>query len=154
MFGQAAPKQELICADPHFCEPAFWEAEQQYGCIEISFDPVTGQRKRIFLNTRFANIYGFHREELVARFANHDAGLQRTDIDSLLVLLDGLQHALDDSKAAPVERYFRMYSGPARTPLLVWTLWGKSLDQSGQFFKVIFKEAREAGRSMSAPASG
>ena len=80
------------------------------------FDPVTGQRKRIFLNTRFANIFGYHREELVARFANHEAGLQRTEIDSLLVLLDGLQHALDDSKAAPVERYYRMFSGPSCTP--------------------------------------
>ena len=39
------------------------------------------------------------------------------------------------AQAAPVERYFRMYSGPARTPLLVWTLWGKAVDPRGRFVK-------------------
>jgi hypothetical protein len=62
--------------DPNFCEASFWESEPEYGCIEVSFDPATGQRKRIFLNPRFARIYGFHREVLVASMsrAHRDAG--------------------------------------------------------------------------------
>ena len=70
------PVVNLQHPDPNLCEPSFWDSEREYGCIEISFDSVTGERKRIFMNGRFANIYGFHREELVARFANHDADLQ------------------------------------------------------------------------------
>ena len=77
IFSSLAPKHQIQngdstvlppsapFADPHCYETAFWESEQEYGCIEISFDPVTGQRKRIFMNPRFATIFGFHREELV-----------------------------------------------------------------------------------------
>ena len=114
-------------------EALLWDKQEIYGFMEIGLDPISKQRTHIIMNTRFANIHGFHKEELYARFANHDADLQRTDIDNLLMMLDGLHHMLDDSKAASVERYYRMHS--RGRPLLVWSLWGKAFNALGQVYK-------------------
>uniref|UniRef100_A0A7S0MKV2 Zn(2)-C6 fungal-type domain-containing protein n=1 Tax=Cryptomonas curvata TaxID=233186 RepID=A0A7S0MKV2_9CRYP len=116
-------------------EASMWDREETYGFMEVALHPITKQRQHMIMNTRFANIYGFHKEELYSRFASHEADLQRTEIDSLLLMLDGLQHVLDDSKSAAVERYYRMYSGAERQPILVWTLWGKAVNSIGQVFK-------------------
>ena len=89
----------------------------------------------MIMNTRFANIYSYHKEELYSCFANHDTDLHHTEIDSLLLMLDAMQHVLDDSKSAAVERYYRMYSGECRRPLLVWSLWGKAFNRLGQVYK-------------------
>ena len=42
---------------------------------------------RIQINPRFASIYGVKRNELLERLNNHDADLQRPEIDTLLIFL-------------------------------------------------------------------
>ena len=116
-------------------EALLWDTQDIYGFMEIGFHPINKWRTHMIMNTRFANIYGYHKEELYSRFANHDADLHRTEIDNLLMMLDAMQHVLDDSKSAAVERYFRMYSGECRQPLLVWSLWGKAFNRLGQVYK-------------------
>jgi hypothetical protein len=136
----SVPPQTRIAlenASAHFAsDAALWDSEKLYGFFEVWFDPLTAQRQQLFMNSRFAQIYGFHKEELMARFANYDADLQRTEIDVLLLTLDGIQNILDDSKSATVERYYRMFSGPSRQPILLWTLWGKGFINEGTTFKV------------------
>ena len=130
-------KITLDHASAHFASDAsLWDSEQVYGFFEVWFDTVARTRQHVFMNNRFAQIHGFHKEELFARFANYDAEFQRTEIDSLLLVLDGLRHILDDSKHTAVERYYRLFSGPSRQPLLVWALWGKGFVQQGRYFKV------------------
>ena len=138
-FGRVANQSRIALdnASAHFAaDTSMWDSEQIYGFFEVWFDPTTATRQRVFMNTRFAQIHGFHKEELFARVANYDADLQRTEIDSLLLILDGLQNILDDSEHTAVERYYRLFSGPSRKPVLVWALWGKGFVQEGRYFKV------------------
>jgi len=117
-------------------EASFWDSEDVYGFLEITFDPLSAKRQSIYMNARYASIYGFHREEMLARFARHDADIQMTDVDQLLIIIDGIQHALDDKKMGSVERYYRIHSGPNKTPVLIWTIWSKLIGRKKSFLKV------------------
>jgi hypothetical protein len=133
---QPVQSKKIALESPsHSDDTHLWENDQTFGFFEVAYNPTNKKRENMIMNARFAHIFGFHKEELYARFANHEADMQRTMIDSLLLMMEGLQHVLDDSKSASVERYFRMFSGPARTPLLVWTMWGKGYNQLGQLIK-------------------
>ncbi len=69
-----------------------WEREQEYGFMQVSFDPETQERRSLFVNTRFAELCGFHREEMLARFGNYDVEVPRPELDSLRILLDDFNH--------------------------------------------------------------
>ncbi len=62
-----------------------------YGVLQFSYDPRTNQRKQVAMNGRYAELHGYHQEEFLARFANHDLDSHHTDIDSIVLLLDSLQ---------------------------------------------------------------
>jgi hypothetical protein len=57
--------------------------------------------------------------------------------------------SLDNTKLAAVERYFRIFSGPRKAPLLVWSLCSKAIDPFGQFFKVAPRAPRRAAAHLS-----
>ena len=73
-------------------EAEMWEREQEYGFLQILFDPNTQERRSLFVNTRFAELWGFHREEMLARFANFDVEVPRPELDSLRIFLDDFNH--------------------------------------------------------------
>jgi hypothetical protein len=131
------PRRALETASAHLAnETAMCDSEQVYGFLEFGIDPFTKKRTSLCMNSRWAHIYGFHKEELCARFANNEGDLPRTQIDALLLILDGLSSFLDDSNAGAAERCYRMHSGRARHPILVWSLWGKVFNALGQVVKV------------------
>ena len=68
-----------------------WENDEVNGFLQVSYDPDTNQRTNIAMNPRYAHLYGYHKEEMLARFANHDLEVQRTDIDWLALWLDNFQ---------------------------------------------------------------
>ncbi len=43
------------------------------------------------MNSRYAEMHGFHKEELLARFAGHDADMQFPQVDWLMIWLDYFQ---------------------------------------------------------------
>ena len=81
-----------------------WEAQREYGFWQFVLDPVTQERRSLFINSRFAEQCGFHKEEMLARLANYEAEVPRPEIDTLRIFLDDFNHLLDDSLDAPIER--------------------------------------------------
>lgn len=71
--------------------PEELEASRVYGVLQFSYDPKTNTRKQVAMNARYAELHGYHHEELLSRFANHDLYMQPTAIDSAVLLLDSLQ---------------------------------------------------------------
>jgi hypothetical protein len=85
-------------------EAEMWEAQTEYGFWQFVLDPATQERRGVFINSRFAEQCGFHKEEMLARLANYEAEVPRPDLDTLRVFLDDFNHLLDDSSHAPIER--------------------------------------------------
>lgn len=64
MAGQCmAPTAESISAlsSLEIIERQTWNVVPTTGVLQITFDPVSGSRKSLFMNQRFASIFGFHR---------------------------------------------------------------------------------------------
>ena len=60
-------------------------ANSVYGVLQFSYDPRTNKRKQVVMNARYAELHGFHQEEFLTRFANHDLDLHHTDVDSIII---------------------------------------------------------------------
>jgi hypothetical protein len=86
------------------CDAEMWEAQPEYGFWQFVLDPTTQERRGVFINSRFAEQCGFHKEEMLARLANYEAEVPRPELDTLRVFLDDFNHLLDDSSHAPIER--------------------------------------------------
>ncbi len=71
--------------------PDEWTTNNVYGVLQFSFDPQTNKRNQVAMNARYAQLHGFHQEEFLARFANHELDLHHTDVDSVILLLESLQ---------------------------------------------------------------
>ena len=72
------PVAEDLAAFPN-TEDIMWEARADCGYLRLEWDPVTQRRRRAVMNTAFAAINGMHPEEAVARIANREAALGRTN---------------------------------------------------------------------------
>jgi hypothetical protein len=107
-IGAAARICGEECPTEHsrlLAEAEMWEREQEYGFMQVSFDPETQERRSLFVNTRFAELSGFHREEMLARFGNYDVEVPRPELDSLRILLDDFNHLVSSLSArAPALR--------------------------------------------------
>ena len=68
-----------------------WEHDDVHGFLQISYDPATNRRTNVVLNSRYAHLHGYHKEEMLARFGNHDLEVQLPDIDWLAYWLDHFQ---------------------------------------------------------------
>ena len=73
-----SPVAEDLAALPN-TEDMMWEARADCGYLRLEWDPVTQRRRRAVINTAFAAINGMHPEEAVARIANREAALGRTN---------------------------------------------------------------------------
>ena len=68
-----------------------WEDDVENGFLQITYDPDTNKRTHVVMNARFAHLHGYHKEEMLARVANHDLEAQQSDIDWLTLWLDSFQ---------------------------------------------------------------
>jgi hypothetical protein len=99
---------DSTCMERLAQDAEMWEAQTEYGFWQFTLDPVTQERRSLFINSRFAEQCGFHKEEMLARLANYEAEVPRPDIDTLRVFLDNFNHLLDDSRDAPIERWVEL----------------------------------------------
>jgi hypothetical protein len=85
------------------------------------------------MNSRYAAVHGYHKEELLARFASGDAMLQRTEIDALLFYLFSFKNAFS-GRGGPREIYSRIFTGDGASarPMLLWVLMGNTRLSCGQ----------------------
>jgi hypothetical protein len=92
-FGKTGVIDECAAESTRMlAEAEMWEREEDYGFLQIVFDPNTQERRSLFMNTRFAALWGLHREEMLARFANFDVEIPRPELDSLRIFLDDFNH--------------------------------------------------------------
>jgi hypothetical protein len=90
-----------------FAEAAAWDSQDHQGFLQISFDARTSQRKHVMINSRFAQLHGCHKEELLSRFASHEVDFHRTDLDLLIM---GLQNFLVSAEAHPSHSRHLLFS--------------------------------------------
>jgi hypothetical protein len=111
-----------------------WEEETEVGMMRIDLDPDTQGRRQLALNSRFAEIWGRHREECRAQFAAHEGLVQHTDLGFLCVFLVELWSSL----AASVTFYQRFCfgAGPKARAVLACTTKQKLLNSAGQLVTV------------------
>ena len=85
------------------------------------------------MNTRYASLHGYHKEEMLARYAAGEAELQRIELDALMFFIYSFKGVLGRGGERPQEFYSRIYvgSGDMMEPLLVWVTMGNSVTSSG-----------------------
>ena len=98
------PNSNSDSLERRFLDAEMWESQKEYGFWQFILDPVTQERRCVFINSRFAEQCGFHKEEMLARLANYEAEVPRPEMDTLRFFLDDFNHLLDDSSEAPIER--------------------------------------------------
>jgi hypothetical protein len=76
-------------------EEAVLEEEKELGISKIEFDPTTQLRKRFVINSRFATIWGQHKEECLMRFSAHEGDVRQTDLCGLCNFLMICKGALE-----------------------------------------------------------
>ena len=115
-----------------------WEGEAVQGFICARFDPTSQACLHVTANERFAAMMGMHREELLARFARHDAPLPAPPLDCLRALL----HGLAAPRAPYRTRYYRLVppppgdGRPAAPPALVCATAVRVYDRSNRIVAV------------------
>ena len=115
-----------------------WESDEVHGFICARFDPATQTCLHVTANKSFAAIMGMHREELLTRFARHDALLPAPPLDCLRALLHGLAAARTPYRT----RYYRLVPSPpgdgrsAAAPVLVRATAVRVYDRSNRIVEV------------------
>jgi PAS domain-containing protein len=101
-----------------FAEAVAWDAQDMQGILQISFDVKTHQRTHVMVNSRFAQLHGYHKEELLSRLESHDFEFHRTDLDLLISWL----HSSSTScpQTIPVSLSLKSWGG--RFPQFAFTL--------------------------------
>ena len=115
-------------------EEAIWELETELGLVRIDFDAETQRRTRMVANSRAAQIWGFHREEYLARFAAHEGPCQLSDVAALCSFLVGMSEGRADYLVA--YQRFSFGAGPSTRALLVRTCKMRGFDGLGRMVQV------------------
>jgi hypothetical protein len=115
-------------------EEAMWEEEREAGVMRVDLDPDTQGRVRLHLNSRFAEIWGRHREECQAQFAAHEGDVHHTDLGLLCSFIVELQRGLAMTK--DVYQRFCFGAGPTVRAVLACTTKQKVLNSAGQLVTV------------------
>jgi hypothetical protein len=97
-------------------EKKMWRSQNEYGFLEICYDPVTGDQTGVTLNTLQARLFGMHSDEFEARFAAHDLPLLVPLQDLLVLLADRAVNFFSD-----YTQYHRCFTSetPPRSPAIV-----------------------------------
>jgi hypothetical protein len=78
-----------------------WDQDEVHGFLQVSFNPDTNARQHVVMNSRYAHLHGYHKEEMIARFARRELELQRTEVDWLVLFLDNFQVSCALASPAP-----------------------------------------------------
>ena len=115
-------------------ERILWEEEEEIGLMRLDLDPDTQIRRKVTINSRFANMHGCHREELLSQIANHEAVMQYTDLDALSSFIFEMAGSLESTNVV----YIRMCSGTGKNikRMLVCRKRDKVFDAVGQLTQV------------------
>ena len=111
-----------------------WESDDVFGYLELVFGPNdTSRYRHVGMNTRYAALHGYHKEELLSRYAAGEAELQRIEIDALMFFLWTLKGVFCNSGPRPNEFYARIFvgAGEARHPLLLWVTMSNTVTNTG-----------------------
>jgi hypothetical protein len=119
------------------------EGEREWAYISVAFDEVTNERLVVGSNERMAEMAGMRREELLARFADHDLELPLLEADWLACFLLDLEFAA--SKETHAQAYLRcaIGRGPQRTAALLRTMKQRHFDGWGRMTRVRDEACRE-----------
>ena len=115
-------------------EEAIWELETELGLMRTDFDAETQRRTRMVANSRAAQIWGYHREEYLARFAAHEGPFQFSDVGALCSFLIGISEGRADRLVA--YQRFSFGAGPSTRALLVRTCKTRVFDGLGRMVQV------------------
>jgi PAS domain-containing protein len=118
---------------------AAWEEDSTHAFILATFEPATMRRTAISANPRAAALLGMHREELLARYAQHDVPLALPPLDALRHLLHALRHGAFDPASM---RYHRMLVDGGRGVALVCTQTVRIFDDRRRICQVRTARAR------------
>ena len=105
--------------------------------MSLRFDPKTQIRQRVWANSMQAGISGIHREELLARFANHDLTFGMSDIEFLCLCIDDLLNGMADRAERFYRQIFVCSNGAVRAVLLHGSR-ARTYNSVGQLVQVIF----------------
>jgi hypothetical protein len=114
-------------------ERKMWRSQNEYGFLELSYDPATGCQSTVALNMLQASLFGMHRDEFKARFAAHDLPLFVPPQDLLLLLTDRAVHRFRDGT-----QYHRCLTSETlpRMPVIMRISTRRSYNSSGQLTSV------------------
>eukprot|EP00288_Rhodomonas_lens_P012888 CAMPEP_0177707808 /NCGR_PEP_ID=MMETSP0484_2-20121128/9946_1 /TAXON_ID=354590 /ORGANISM="Rhodomonas lens, Strain RHODO" /LENGTH=454 /DNA_ID=CAMNT_0019219341 /DNA_START=189 /DNA_END=1550 /DNA_ORIENTATION=+ len=113
-------------------ERQMWNAVPTTGIMQVSLDPLTGQRRAIFMNQRFASIFGYHREELLTRMVQREVPMAMSPLEFICLMIDEIQHGM----AVSCDRVLRLYSEMNDGAIFVKHLQHKAFDRFGRLIKV------------------
>ena len=117
-------------------EEAMWEEETEVGVMRIDLNPETQGRERLLLNSRFAEIWGRHRDECQAQFAAHEGLVQHTDLGLLCVFLMDVWSGMAMTK--DFYQRFCFGAGPNVRAVLACTTKQKVVNSAGQLVMVSY----------------
>jgi hypothetical protein len=112
-----------------------WDDAPSFAFLSLRFNPNNQTRQKVWANKMQADINCVHREELLARFANHDLPFGMSDIEFLCLAVDELLNSTVDRG----ERYIRQIAvcnGEVRAVLLHGSRT-RSYNSVGQLVQVL-----------------
>jgi hypothetical protein len=112
-----------------------WEIDCEWGYQVITLDPVRQVRRDHRINSKLASMFGMHREEMLARLANHDLPIYFIEVDAMsMFVLMILKHPAPGRRV----KYFRMCTGSGRfrTVILVAQYTVTIADDQGRIVQV------------------
>ena len=115
-------------------EEAMWELETELGLVRTDFDAETQLRTRMVANSRAAQIWGYHREEYLARFAAHESPCPFSGVAALCNFLFDINASRTDRFVA--YQRFSFGAGPSTRALLVRTCKTRVFDGLGRMVQV------------------
>jgi hypothetical protein len=111
------------------------EGHRGYGITDILFDPETGQRKKIYVNSQMAVLVtNTTVDELMHRLANDDFNLIFPPLDLLFIMADEIRHDFGDRI-----RYFRIITvgNETRHATLICLFSEKEFNNKGRLIRVL-----------------
>lgn len=113
-------------------ERQMWNAVPTTGVMQVTLDPISGQRKSIFMNQRFASIFGYHREELLTRMVQREVPMAMSHLEFMCLMIDEVSNCA----TVACDRVLRVYSEMNDSAVFAKHLQHKMFDKLGRLHKV------------------
>jgi hypothetical protein len=112
-----------------------WHEETSEAIMRVYYDPVTQARTSVSVNRRHEHLVQTHREEYLARIANHDMSLPVPAMDFLCIVLDDMLLQTSVDKWDRYLRYSKIVNGE-RKVMLIFTSKIRRYNSIGQVVEV------------------